>query len=44
MKLNNENMRAKLKVYKDRERRDLEKAEQMAREAQDLEDANNGGV
>ena len=44
MKLNNENMRAKLKVYKDRELRDLEKAEQMAREAQDLEDANNGGV
>ncbi len=27
MKLNNENMRAKLKVYKDRERRDQEHAE-----------------
>ena len=42
MKLNNENMRAKLKIYKDRERRDQEHAEQLAREAQELEDQNNG--
>ena len=46
MKLNNEKMRAKLKLYKDRERRDQEAAEAALREAQEMAEAaaNGGGV
>ena len=44
MKVNNDKMRAKLKLYKDRERRDQEAAEAAVREAQEMaEAAANGG-
>jgi hypothetical protein len=44
MKLNNEKMRAKLKLFKDRERRDQEAAEAALREAQDMADAAASGA
>lgn len=46
MKVNNDKMRAKLKLYKDRERRDQEAAEAAMREAQEMAEAaaNGGGL
>jgi hypothetical protein len=42
MKINNDKMRAKLKMFKDRERRDQEAAEAALREAQEMEEAKTG--
>ena len=44
--MNNDKMRAKLKLFKDRERRDHEAAEAAMREAQEMAEAtaNGGGL